>query len=364
MRALVMNTIRFRYPILLVTSCLLLAVWAMADRKMPEWSVETASPEEALMAAFDAAGTANLRRFDTLDAILDKYPEFLNSVQEETDYTLVYCAAEANNDEIIRYLSKLGANVDAKSWRGFSPLHVAASDNRAAAVEALIECGADINQLTTSKIPSDIFSALDIAARDGAEGAVKVLLKKGAKLDAHPPESSNPAIFFAMRLGWELQLKLVVQRQKSYKWKPKLFGDPGPLPATGNAAVIELLVNAGADLKGRNFEGDQPLHVAIRSHQVETMKVLLEKYRDKIDIEGRAITKSNPHGLTPLMTAAYCSSLRDSAIRVKMIELLKKHGADPTVKQIANEEFSRTAYDMAVSYGSTPEVIAALKPAP
>ena len=88
-----MTIIRFRWPILLVTSCLLLAmlaVWALADHQSPEWSVETASREEASMFAFDAAGKANLREFDRLHAILDKYPELLNSVWKETGYTLVY----------------------------------------------------------------------------------------------------------------------------------------------------------------------------------------------------------------------------------------------------------------------------------
>ncbi len=333
--------------------------------KFPEWNVETAPREEALLAAFDAAGTSNLRKFDRLISILDKYPEFLNAVQEGVGHTLAYRAAEANNEEIILYLGKLGAKVDVRTREGLSPLHIAASRNHVAAVDALIELGADINLLADDG-PSlyGNSSALDIAAQYGAEGVVKLLLKHHAKLDAHPPESSNPAIHFAMRRGWEHRARTVKESIRMHRWKPEIFPEPGPIPATGNAVVIELLVNAGADLKGKNYEGDQPLHVAIQCDQLETVKVLLAKYRDKIDLNGRGQTKQISVGYTPLMTVVNHANRRNTAMSVAMIELLKEHGADLSVKLVDHEEFTPTAYELAVRDLADPTIISALLPKP
>jgi len=362
-----MHAFPSRWIVLSITSVLLVAgavIWAIEADRVPEWNVEEASPEEALLFAFDASRSLRASKFGRLQVILDKYPEFLDVVQEKTGDTLVYRAAEMNSAEMLLYLGKRGAKLDVKTGEGVAALHKAASKNYVAAAKALIDLGADINLLTDERTETERRSPLDIAAKNGAEGVVELLLQAGAKLDAHPPESSYPAIHFAMRTGWESRVDDVKFMSKEHRLRPDMIPDPGPIPATGNAAVIGLLVDAGANLKGRNFEGDQPLHVAIKRDQLETMKVLLTKYRDKIEVDGRGWGTGDEPGLTPLMTAGIGVKPREVAIHLAMIKLLKEYGADLTVKYVEDEFMGRRAYEMAIYSQSDPSIVAALAPPP
>ena len=88
--------------------------------------------------------------------------------------------------EVVALLFDCGALVWAANSHGLTPLHYAAEDNRAGAMEALIGRGADPNARTgQGRTP------LHIAARYGRLEAAQVLLAGGADVNAATPQVGN-----------------------------------------------------------------------------------------------------------------------------------------------------------------------------
>ena len=60
--------------------------------------------------------------------------------------TAVNEAARHNHVDIIRYLIRRGANIEAKTLEGFNALHIAAYHGQLKSIEVLIELGAKIEE--------------------------------------------------------------------------------------------------------------------------------------------------------------------------------------------------------------------------
>jgi ankyrin repeat protein len=100
--------------------------------------------------------------------------------QEIVDEALVW-GAKADRVEAIDRLVELGARVESDPYRG-TPLSWAAANGRVGAIRRLVELGGDVNGPTTFGGPSHgqgVFP-LHLAAQAGQEAAVDVLLELGA----------------------------------------------------------------------------------------------------------------------------------------------------------------------------------------
>jgi ankyrin repeat protein len=351
---------------------LLMAVWAfvVATATGVQWCVSHTRAKDTTNLSDEKA--AEYRRIEVIGCVdrpnedriaqlvelLDGYPELLETQTPTSGMTLVHYAAENNLSETIRALAQRGAKLDRLTLDGLAPLHIAAQKNAANAAEALLELKADINQLTIPPRKQEHpRTPLDVASQYGCESVVEVLFKNHAKLDGQSSQQSYPAIHFAMQGSWTLRVDRVKERRELFMQGVKPFTmDPGPLPEDGNAKVIGQLIDAGADLKSRNHNGDQPLHVAIANNQIETVRLLVTRYKDRIDINGRGHETK-----TPLMTAVCVVSPRNAAVRQRIVELLLENGADKSIGQF-DEPIGATAYDLAVRLGVPPSITQLLAP--
>lgn len=96
---------------------------------------------------------------------------------ENTGYTSLHLAVARLNLDMVKLLVEKGANInDQNTAQGYSPLHIAAADQRGAAiVEYLIAKGANINVKAMDKT-----TPLDIAKKYKVEKNIQIL-KEAAK---------------------------------------------------------------------------------------------------------------------------------------------------------------------------------------
>lgn len=83
-----------------------------------------------------------------------------------------------------------------------------------------------------------------------------------------------------------------------------------------DAALVDRLVDDGADVDAQDSGGFTPLHFAAEYSSVEAARRLLH--------HGAKVDLTNMHGNTPLFGAVY-----NAKGRTDLIELLLEHGADP-----------------------------------
>lgn len=94
--------------------------------------------------------------------------------------TALHLAARAGQSEIVAFLLKSGADVNAKNDWKLTPLHEAAIGGNGSVADTLLKAGADVNAVGGRHNDT----ALHIAAGRGHMEVVKVLLKYGANVEA------------------------------------------------------------------------------------------------------------------------------------------------------------------------------------
>jgi len=168
---------------------------------------------------------------------------------------------------------RAGANVKAVNRYGIAPLTLAITNGDSAMVEMLLKAGADPN----TTLPGGE-TALMTASRVGAVASVKSLLARGAKVDSKDEKHGQTALMWAA--------------------------------AEGNAPVVEMLIEVGADYKARLASGMTPLLFAVREGHSDVVRALLKAgvdVNEPVPVEGgrrRALGgRALPPGATPLLTA-------------------------------------------------------------
>lgn len=120
---------------------------------------------------------------------------------------------------------------------GATPLGLAADKNDRAMIDLLLDRGADVNGKSTWWAGG--FGPLDFAN----EETTRLLLGRGAQLTAHA----------AARLGWADELKEILSKE------PDTVSQRGgdgqfPLHFASTPEIVDILVDAGADLEARDFD--------------------------------------------------------------------------------------------------------------
>lgn len=113
----------------------------------------------------------------TLSMLLDKYPDLVDDVSTGGARPLHMCGMSQRGQRSTAFLIKRGADIEALDTYGFRPLHRMASNNLAVGAQALLDAGADVNART-----ADGSTPLSIARSSQAHAVIEVLLTNGAKL--------------------------------------------------------------------------------------------------------------------------------------------------------------------------------------
>ena len=267
----------------------------------------------------------------------------------KTGFTPLMVAAQQGDEVSARILLRAGAKPNvAQPKTGLTPLMIASAMAQAKAVDALLDNGADPNLADTNgytslhRVVRDSDYGINLASKDAILTVVKSLLKHGANPNARLVQDKDKAAEEIKNgnVAVEGKRTAVTVDEIILQGATPLF-----LAAeVNNLDVIKTLVDAGADPLIPTERGTTPLMMAAgagtdvqrerepqeRATAVETAKFLVE--------HGADVNAAGQYGWTPLHAAAY-QGLND------VIAYLVSKGAKIDQK----DEFGQTALSISLS---------------
>lgn len=247
--------------------------------------------------------------------------------------------------KVVKLLIIKGANVNAKSFLGNTPLHMAKTKE---VVELLIKHGADVNaQSNIGHTPLMTLTA--VYNRNWVNQSVsEVLIKYGADIN-HKSKGEENALVFAVRTYNQVLVELLVKNGADVNFSKK--GEDSALENAITNSIngkgsktAEYLITKGAFLTAGSPLGFSELHWAVNQNNLPLVKTVLA-YKAPVDYEDRK-------GNTPLILAIVNNNLVIASLLInsgadvntrskqwnspplflakdeKMMRLLLKSGAD------------------------------------
>jgi serine/threonine-protein phosphatase 6 regulatory ankyrin repeat subunit B len=275
--------------------------------------------------------------------------------------TALFLAAQNGHAEIVAKLLARGADVDSRSFNGTTALMIAAqnghTNSATKTVAELLDRRADVNA-----VKPDGSTALIFAAHNGHAEIVAKLLAQGADFNARASDGSTALMLAAENGHAEIVAELLAERtdlmhatQNDHDVvellhkradvnavkKPDGYSALMFAVQNGRTRIAALLLDRGADVDSRAFNGATALMVAAQNGRTRIAALLLDR--------GADVNAAASDGGTALMVAAQNGHTKTVA------ELLDR-GAD--VNAAASDGV--TALIIAAQNGHTETVLAFL----
>lgn len=198
-----------------------------------------------------------IKRF--IDASVDEIEQQIKTSAGLGETPVTALAASSNAMQLKSVLeSENGRHfINMGNRLGISPLTFATKNNQYANVRLLVQAGADVLAVDIQG-ETAMHSAAQVSNRD----ICRILLKHGVPATTKNCNSETPLHFAAIRKDTAMALE-----------------------------VVDLLIEAGANVNAVDVLGDAPLHLAVESGNKEIC--------DKLIAAGADITLRNVQGLTP-----------------------------------------------------------------
>jgi len=246
--------------------------------------------------------------------------------------TPLYLASANGDVRLISQLVEAGADPNAVDAVGETMLMAAVTSGEIEAVNTLLALGANVNARDSEYGQT----ALMFAARSGNIEIVAALIAAGAEIDASTRVGPEPDwILPNSRPGFSFGVGIVrgglpVDRGM----RPFRSGGMTPLlyaAREGHTDVVDALLDAGADIEGKEANAITPLLIAISNERVATATRLIER--------GANLDTQDWYGRSPLWSAVNVRNIYlhnetfehfvDREPMLGLIRLLLDKGADP-----------------------------------
>jgi ankyrin repeat protein len=264
----------------------------------------------------------------------------------DPDFELILSASEGDTT-MIEALLKYGANVNAKTIDGVTPLMYAAQSGHLKTVELLLHNGASVNSKPYNRI-----DALLGAVIAGHVFIADTLIQNGAYINStdlnhHTPlmyavayhdtimtdmllfyganvfmkdKQGNTALHIAAFYGSFESVVLLLEHNSDINYPDNHGFTPLMIAAqNGFPHIVSLLIDYGAEINKKNDYGMSALSLAIINGNYETVRILLENGADPNEQTGK---NKNP--------LFFATKYRNKQIK----ELLIANGATPNARPV------------------------------
>jgi ankyrin repeat protein len=255
---------------------------------------------------------------------------------------LMQVSYEGNLCEAKNLLAQ-GAQVNATTPEGVTPLFMAAQQGHEKNVHLLIGEGAEVNAARKN----DGVTPLFMAAQQGHEENVRLLIGAGAQVNTANNDGITP-LYFAVLHGHVGVVRLLLnagapvtrsEEPTSFMGGIVRFFSGAPVNVVGNdgvallftavengyEGVVRLLIDAGVPVNVANDDGVTPLHIAVAKDYTEIVRLFIDA---RVDVNATTL-----EGFTPLFDAAggITDLLLDAGANVDKVAV---GGTTPLIKAI------------------------------
>ena len=289
-------------------SCVAALLKAEADVKTLENSCKTALMYAAKSGQKDCVAT------------LLQWGAAVNVWDDKHEMTALMQAAKNASGECADLLIQAGADVNKRDKNGKTALMYAAGAGNHACVGSLLQQGVDVDEQDNHEM-----MAIDYAARYGCYQSVEKLKLAGSDVD-NLLHDNYTTLMYAAVSGNDKCVEKIIDAgadvniaTSSYGYTALCFAAYEFKARPEKVQCMELLIQAGADVKSGDYTGTSILHFAASSGYLQGIQFLLN--------EGVDVNTSDNYGNTALMFAA--GSGHDSYVESIMQDILNISSVQP-----------------------------------
>ena len=193
------------------------------------------------------------------------------NARDNRGWTPLVNAARIGNLEIVKTLIENGADVNVSGAKNWTALLLATRYKHSKIAKILIERGADVNVRTVSG-----WTPLMMVAFGGDVKIAKLLVWKGADVSVKRPDGWTALLQAARKGHTEIVLLLIeegadVNVSGNEGWTSLMLA-----AYEGNIVMVDGLVDAGADINAKNSKGESVMTGAVYSGKDEIIAFLTE----------------------------------------------------------------------------------------
>ncbi|XP_019521544.1 PREDICTED: LOW QUALITY PROTEIN: receptor-interacting serine/threonine-protein kinase 4 [Hipposideros armiger] len=229
-------------------------------------------------------GTTDVQKKKLVDAVVNGDTSRLMKILQPQDVDLVldggasllHLAAEAGQEECVKWLLLNNANPNLTNRKGSTPLHVAVEKRVRGVVELLLA-----RKINVNATDEDQWTALHFAAQNGDECSTRLLLEKHACVDAVDFEGRAP-VHVACQHGQESVVRILLRRGVDVGLPGKDAWLPLHYAAwQGHLPIVKLLAKQpGVSVNAQTLDGRTPLHLAAQRGHYRVARVLIDLHAD------------------------------------------------------------------------------------